>query len=139
MFLGHEFYKLTCCLVQQASTGKRMHRTHSHNKLVHEAVSAHTVSLFLFFLSSLSTTSIETALKGLDEEGWGGGWEEAISFLDWSVFSCVTRIYIRENTVFSSIQSVTATTQVHSVCREARSVEGCENNCVSYLLRVCLG
>lgn len=27
---------------QQASTGKRMHRTHSHNKLVHEAVSAHT-------------------------------------------------------------------------------------------------
>lgn len=24
----------------QASTGKRMHRTHSHNKLVHEAVSA---------------------------------------------------------------------------------------------------
>ena len=47
----------------QASTGKRMHRTHSHNKLVHEAVSVCVspplscacVALFLSFLcSSLS-------------------------------------------------------------------------------------
>jgi len=51
----------------QASTGKRMHRTHSHNKLVHEAVSVCVspplscacVALFLSFLcSSLSSVPL---------------------------------------------------------------------------------